>query len=116
MEADFLLPSKEGALGCLNSVTAGSLATRKPEWCPSWVGVVHSPPVTDCLLGPRITRSQAVLGTQPSAPTGYLPVTSCSVSRRPCDSISWWLEQGPFGVVISQDFSAQALVFADTTK
>lgn len=52
-----------------------------------------------------------MLGTQPSIPTGYLAVTSCSVSRGP-----WWLEQGPFGVVISQDFSAQALVFADTTK
>lgn len=34
VEADFLLRSKGGALGCLNSVTVGSLATKKPEWGP----------------------------------------------------------------------------------
>lgn len=116
VEADFSLPSKGGALGCLNSVTAGSLATRKPEWCPSWVGVVRPSPVIGCLAGPNITRRKAMLGTQPSTPTGYLLAASCLVPRGPCGIISWWLAQGPFGAVISQDFSAPVPVFADTTK
>ena len=85
LEADFSLFTQEGVLGCQNSVTFGSLATRPVirksgdlSVYPFLGGSSVSPSAsTSCLSGPSSTRRQAVLGTQPSILTGCLLAASC---------------------------------------